>query len=41
MTDRVHTGESDADHLPRAVGTYIIQGDKIARHTTRFRWITK
>jgi len=41
MTDRVHTDESDADHLPRGVGTYIIQGDKIARHKTLFRWITK
>jgi len=35
------SAESDVDHLPQAVDTYIIQGDKIARHTTWFRWIPK
>lgn len=29
---------SDVGHLPQAVGTWIIQGDKIARSTTWFRW---
>jgi ketosteroid isomerase-like protein len=35
------SAESVVDHLPQAVDTYIIQGDKITRHTTWFRWIAK
>jgi ketosteroid isomerase-like protein len=32
------SAETDVDRLPQAVDTYIIQGDKITRHTTWFRW---
>ncbi len=35
------SAESDRDCLPQAVDTYLIQGGKIARHTTWFRWAPK
>lgn len=35
------SAESDQELLPQAVDTYLIQGDKIARHITWFRWIHK